>query len=618
MSNHSKTIFLCLTIVEMIIAAILFYLFVLIKPLALRTISLFFVVAISVTCIFRWFNIFSSIPFPEGHTKRLASSCGVISSAFYYIFSSQSVALIAFAWLFVLIGFLGVVSGLQRIIVETNLLRKLLSSWQNATFLNFPVPLVYVHAEPGWGVHLAHRFVFRVMKTLWEHSYLSPNTGLTVYNLSQIKGISDPKKRRYFWKYRNRGIVYFIVSDSLRRQSIEFREWLLSQICAYIIIRTPLGENELYDETFENEVNHGYSTCLGPIFTILVRLPKRNHFSLNYKGDHIIECQWSIKNRFLESAIAPLSSRIASTAIPIAASDAKLDVSKRLTQKEISVIGLQPLANSYLRFRLAQSDVERYVSLIDCFESIIRFSVIILLIRSWCESKHLLMYKQFSHRLTLGSWVTLLESLLEKPPNSEVCQEICNFWSQKIIDSQQKLIAKVDMVGLYSLRLNDNNQINWLRWFIDLRNVTRGHGVLDESLISPIWPLLQESFLDIVSILRGFILSSQIISIGPKGDRIILQGWNRNQMEDKQNEALSGKELFCSLTLSSGQSEFIYPFAVVKDKNVLIFDHIESQEGLFAFIDYRTGKHEHLQLPESNLYTIWNSTRHTVSDLIGL
>ncbi|GFP32524.1 hypothetical protein HKBW3S42_00828, partial [Candidatus Hakubella thermalkaliphila] len=463
---------LALGIVTCLSGTGMFFLFLSVSSTGWKSISLSFAVALILLGIFRLLNFFF-ISLPEGHCKRLSSSVGGFSAGLFYILHGQSIVWIALSWVLLLRGFWGLVSALQRILVDGAVLQALLKAYKKREIPNLPVPFVYVLAEPGWGVYLSHRLVTKIINSLWKHRYLPVESRLSVYNPQPSK-----KKSSYLWKHRQRGMVLFLVSDSVRRYSSSFRKWLASQAAAFMVVHTSLGVDESYEETFNDEATNGYQICPGPTFTL----------GPVTRADQNLECIQGSGDRQFDNVIAPLVSRLASTALPTAASDARLTKEARFQIQEIATCGLPPIADCYLRFRLAQSDVERFLSSLDCIESLIRCSVIVLLINRWSYIGTDVSDKQLATRPpTLGAWINLLQKLATTVVPNELDNGLCAFWKGDMFQVQAELVNEVSKTGLSLADRRRSNQLDWLEWFRDLRNVTRGHGVVEEKTVAPLW-----------------------------------------------------------------------------------------------------------------------------------
>lgn len=604
--SHYKNLPLVLNGIMSLLGIGMLLVVLLVNSIELRAIFICVGTGATLLAIFRWVTLFF-IPLPEGHCKRFAVSLSWFPGGLYYVLYGQSIVWIALAWILILIGFWAMVGALQRILIENALLRRLWKTYRQSALPDLPVPFAYIHAEAGLGVYFAQRLVAKIMKSLWEHQYLSPKSGLRVY---MPQGNIENWWRRYLWKYRQRGMILFLVSDSVRRYPGDFRKWLASHAATFILVCTPAGTIDSYTKSFEEEVDSGYHLCLGPIFTIWVRPFGKGTFLPRYKCDQVLESSWGLQDRSLGSVVAPLSNRLASTVLPIAASDSRLNRETRLVIQEIAVYAVPPVANSYLRFRLAQSDVERFLSLLDSVESLLRFSVIVLLINRWIKTdRDKRIEKLIRSPLTLGSWIHLLQNLTKSTVRDKLAEEICCFWKAKIFQTQEDLINKVTETGLYSIDCRGYTQLNWLEWFRDLRNVTRGHGVVEESSIAPFWHILHETFVEMVSALRSLILSSYLVAAEPSGREIVLRGWFRDKSQYDLDYKSSEDEMLVFLKLGSIQKLLLYPFIIIREHNVFIFDHLRTKDRAISFLDYRSGECRQFpfsDVPEIDLYEVWN------------
>lgn len=172
--------------------------------------------------------------------------------------------------------------------MEGFVLRALLKAYKKREIPDLPVPFVYVLAEPGFGVWYSHRLVSKIINSLWKHRYLPVESRLSVYNPQLSK-----KKSSYLWKHRQRGMMLFLVSDSVRRYSISFRKWLTSQAAAFMVVNTSFGVAESYKETFNDETTNGYQICPGPTFTIYLRSARDRAQNLECM-QKIGDCQFDI------------------------------------------------------------------------------------------------------------------------------------------------------------------------------------------------------------------------------------------------------------------------------------------------------------------------------------
>ena len=593
-----------LSVITFLVGAGALISFLLVDSIEVKTISLLFGVAITLLAIFRWLSLVF-ISLPEGHSKRLASSIGIFSASLYYILSGQSTIWIALAWVLVVCGFLAMLTAPQHILFEFRLLQTLLKDYKRGVFPGLPVPFVYVLAKPGLGVYLGQRFIGRIMNSLYEFRYLPSESGLTVYVSSRR---SNKLSSRYLWRHRQRGMMLFLVSDSVRRHSTDFRKWLACQAAAFVVVRTSLGADELESESFDDEARHGYQLCPGPTFTIYVQLRGEVRAASIVGGDQVLECSWGLQNRSLESIVAPLTNRLASTALSVSASDAQLTKEVRSMIQEIATKGLPPITDSYLGFRLAQSDVERFLCLLNSIECLVKCSVLALVANRWGRRNTDVSYKELVGRPTLGTWVGLLQKLTEKTGLSELDGELYKFWKkEERFEVQKELIKKVSEIGLPLSEVKGATQLDWLTWLTDLRNVTRGHGVVEEKLVVPLWHALHETFLKMVSSLQSLTSLSVLVAVEPNGGRVSLQGWLRGEYRSYPESLRKSPacDAVALLKLASGQEFCLHPLVIIHGNNVLLWDCVQERKGLIEFLNYASGERMQFKFSETDPYRIW-------------
>jgi len=514
---------------------------------------------------------------PLGHCKRFSVAIGLCASGILLALEGRPIAVIALGWLLVAFGARGALTALQYVIIERGVFASLKRDFARGTSPSLPVPYVFVLAEPGFGVNLAHRFVSAVSRRLWEYHYLSANSGLSVY--------AGRNKKGYLWRHRQRGMVYFLVSESLRGQSEAFLHWLVSHSSAFIdFFITDSDSNVLDDKIFLSRAD-GFRICLGPTFRLQVSSVKTEGDTLG-GADITMRGHWSLSSRPLGDLIPRFSTRMANNVLPLAASDLALPEDARVTSQSLAYRGLPPVANAYLRFRLAQSDVERFLCLLDCVEALLRCSVIALLS---CSSDNLRMESaaSFHARPTLGSWVRLLASLLEHSSTDWISRVISSSWVGEITREHLRLVQRVENSSLKGLELTGRRRVDWFEWLVALRNVTRGHGVITESGLAPFWHDLRLLFLENVQHLAPFVLESRLLC----ADRpaIEVRGWQRGAAS---LEGLASDKSMCPMLLATPQRQHhpVSPLIVARDGHVLVFDHILVRKASVVYYDYLTGE----------------------------
>ena len=426
--NFTKNFISILNIAELVFGIGFFFIFIIVDPIGLKTFLLFLGFGFISIPIFRWLTLTLTL-LPERPSKQIGGTLSYIIAGVYFVSNSKAVVWIALIWVLIIVSFMKMIILLWQIFIEVFLKKELLNAYEKEAIPNLTIPFVYIHAEKGMGVFFSRRLSGKVMKSLWEQQYISPKSGLSL-----IENQKSSKRRvEYLSRYKQRGMIVFLHSDSVSSYSDEFRKWLMKYSASFVVMRTSITTT--ISEGFEKEAENGYKLCPGPTFTIWIRPLEKGETSIfQNKGDQILDCSWGLQNRSLESVIAPMSNRLASNALPIFASDSRLDSEKRLIIQEIVQYAVPPVANSYLRFRLSQSDVERFMSLIDCIESIIRFSVIFLIVTRWDDRLEINNAKinLIQKNITLGSWVNFLSNFKDLENSNELSQYVIDYWEKEI------------------------------------------------------------------------------------------------------------------------------------------------------------------------------------------
>jgi hypothetical protein len=387
--------------VLLLIGIVALLLFIWVDPAGWKALLLSFAVMFILESILR-LSVLPLFSLPEGDCYRLATSAAIASGALYYILCGQSVICIAPSVILLLWGAMGLLSQLQGILAQGIMLRALLKAHEEGESPDLVAPLIYVLAEPGVGVRSGYRIVIKALSSLMKHRNLH----------CKIKPGLPP--------------MLYILSDSVRRYPVSFRKWAVSQAAAFLVIRTSMATGSLM-ETFDDEAKSGYQTCPGPTFMVYLRIPPDDSPLPMTAADQILE--QTVKHRIVDSSLVThLTDRLASTAVPIGVSDTQLTEEGRSLIKDVATGAVPPIADCYLRLRLAQSDVERFFSLLEAFECLVKCSVIVLLVNRWDQTGKDVSSIQLAGRPpTLGDWIYFLEKLTDTIVPNGLAEEICSF-----------------------------------------------------------------------------------------------------------------------------------------------------------------------------------------------
>jgi hypothetical protein len=328
---------------------------------------------------------FVSPTLAEANVKRLAGAIAFLISSVFYLASGTAPAFLAFAWLMLGFGVLGFVASAQRLVADSLFFGVVTKRFKERAHLDFVLPIVYVVGEPGWGEYFSHRLAAKLAHCLARYQFRPQDMMRTINRDSTPPTALSARLRRL----RGGGtLAYFIISDTVRRFGEEFQTWMFDSCSALILVRRPLeiSNEETYRE-FKRVAMQGLLRTPGPTFDLRVsplvfghELGTSSDF-LSSAADVAQTVQGSGAGN-LGTAIAPLVQRLSSSIIPMHWADSRLPVSLRRMAEGWSKNALSPVADLYLRLRLAQSDVERFLISLEGIELLIKISAIGLLTTS--------------------------------------------------------------------------------------------------------------------------------------------------------------------------------------------------------------------------------------------
>jgi len=518
--------------------------------------------------------------------------------------SGKKVVFVALSWWLIVLGAWGLLSAIQGIILEGRVLRILLKRYKKKTSEKCVFPFVFMLAEPGLGLWFGNRLITKTISSLAKHRYFSTSEDLILPQFYK-------HRHSYLWRYRYHMPVAFLISESVRHYPIEFQKWLTIQAAAFVVVRTAMRVHESLERHFDERAEHGYRLSPGPTFMVHLRSPIGDIDLPKDIADHKLDCIAKVRGRHLDAVIAPLVDRLASTAFPTAVSDIRLSENSRYLIQEIASSALPPIADCYLRFRLAKSHVERFLCLLDGIECLIKCSVFLMLVEQWPNFDTDVNKNMLTGKPTLGSWVRFLRTLVaHKIASCELYVDLCSYWGGKISEAQNCLIEQAIEKNLPLRRADTMSRLDWLKQFTDLRNVTKGHGtVTDESIIS-FWHPLHEIFLEMISDLRTLTLSSVLGARGQDDKWIPLRGWFRGGRRVGSEPIKTTVEHYMPTTLKLPSDQLIplYPLVIIQNNRVLLWDHAKKSEDVIEFLDYTSGNRHKLPFSEFtdvDPYKVW-------------
>jgi hypothetical protein len=140
--------------------------------------------------------------------------------------------------------------------------------------------------------------------------------------------------------------------------------------------------------------------------------------------------------------------------------------------------------------------------------------------------------------------------------------------------------------------------------------VTRGHGVVTEESAASLWQPFHEAFLEIISTLKPFILTSVLVAKEPSGRQIPLRGWLRGGSRAASQSTQEPQEhgAIATLKLPSHRLLSLHPLVIVRGNEVSLWDCVRKRERTIQFLNYASGEREKLAFSEfhnTDPYKIW-------------
>jgi hypothetical protein len=570
---------------------------------------LFWAVALLLGEVFRVICSLAPV-LPQTNVRQTAGAAAIVAASSYYLLHGQSVAWMAFSWIALLYGVWAGITTLNKIAMDATVLRALWHAYKSKSIPKLAgVPFVYVIAEPGIGEFHSRRFIGKVMKALGKYRSIPRESGLsTRFHSSLPYRLISPSVQR--------AMAYFLEAERVQRYEKPFHDWLTQQACALIVARTSWGPAA---RAVLKGMHNQLSRCYGPVFDVCFVLGQDRVLCVATPGAQYIEVTRTEQNS-LASLIAPLTDRLVATAIPIALSDANLSDDSRKLKFEIATSAIPPVADCYLRFRLAQSNIERFTALLDAYECLLKCSVMVTLCSRWAAGMTEVGAKAESKRLpTFGTWTDLLRQLLaDKHRSTDLDRQVCDFWRKCNTPSQADFVTRVGTSGLPCPEFRDDTQEGWINWIKLLRDKTKGHGVVSEISVTPFWHQLHDIFLNMVSGLKDLTFDSHLL-VRRGNNELSVRGWTRHgeRAELKRFGSARIGEPSVLIEGASGELLQLSPLLSVDNGDFLVWDGSREETGKngysMEFISFASEKRLSIIDPERDLYHLWSNAAVSVS-----
>ncbi len=401
----------------------------------------------------------------------------------------------------------------------------------------------------------------------------------------------------------------FVNILSFQKRSPDFALQAVKNSSAMIVVIQ--AENKMGDD-FRKMLEMYFKLSPGRIFVIQISR-RSGLIPAIFKGRGIDTFEFVPSTRSLENddtyvILSHMTNQITTNVIPLGESDDKLSSVVRSQTELLASWGLPPLADCYLRFRLSQSNVERFISLLDCIEVVIKISVMYLLINQWSKNIPGSSQYNFFTRSPLGHWIGYLRKLMDSKTDDEITQSIKQFWKKSPEKVSSDLIQDASVQGMRWDKAIPANYLSWLEWFVWLRNVSRGHGAVSEVQVTPLWHGLHETFLYMVMELKLLMIDCSVVKMKDNITSGKLRGWNRapSQLEGEVKEETKTEMLF--LVGDESLRKLVYPtfpFMIIKEGEVLFLNSINEKS--IDYISFNSGRLTNINNEETNAYKLWKT-----------
>ena len=269
--------------------------------------------------------------------------------------------------------------------------------------------------------------------------------------------------------------------------------------------------------------------------------------------------------------------------------------------------GLAPVADAYNRYRTSGSTVERFLNSFDCFETLIKYSVLMLhFSRDPNEEERRDVIAQLV-RPSLGVWVGMLRDLVQsrkKESTEAVDEPVIQFWHGNVGSGPHAFFEVAKGLGLAQAAPVPRSHLQFLDWLVSLRNKTKGHGGATEATSLPLWHEFHVAFLEFCDMLGELALESQIVVRKGGIERVMLgciRGGVRQRAEEEEGGRVPVNEDGVFL-VCRGSAWKLDPFVRFEGDRCLTWN--SGRDGKAEYVDYATGGIERLRYSQDSVITI--------------
>lgn len=413
-----------------------------------------------------------------------------------------------------------------------------------------------------------------------------------------------------------RGSLYMFMcfdAKSFRRRSLAFEDEAMHRVQAILVFKAPASRA---DQAFEALWQERLRTAMGHVYVILVTPfgiptvtpgPGRGltYFAFRPSSEkHEQAFHAEFASQILEDVRLSI--------VPVGDADDEMQGRLREIARAIALTGLSPVANAYLRLRIARSNVERFLISLDCLELLIRLAAISLTSRAWQSSLELLEppSTKWLARPTLGTWVDALRKLVT---DERITDPFVLYLRSAFHDPPCPLaldaMTEAKRIGLSWEGKQPVSHLEWLEWLLWLRNVTRGHGAVDEERVATLWVSLHSVFLEMVSGLQEIVVNSVIGAQGTMSPG----GWVRTLDHNTDWSSFSSSAdaaVYMRRRENTDETPILlHPFVLQRGESFLLWNAIRGDS--IEYVDYASGALLQMDLGTTDPYALWKAATST-------
>ena len=507
--------------------------------------------------LFRYFN--------ERYAGLLAGGSAVLIAASFYLVTAEPTGYEAvIAWVLFSVFFLSFGITALEVFSENWLVGRLYREYETGIVNPARTPVIYVASERGMvETYCVAPLIRSLNKTVRKSRYLK--VSLT----DDVK--KHPLNRTLFAHGSGRQMgAFFVIGNFLRPTLGDFRRWLVQNTDGFIAILAPDGlVDEFGTVEFGETLRLGYCFSKGRTICIevsdepdTVRFASKEYGEIGATEEYHLD---PLEGMFFhQDAFAAIASTLASNIYVNFFCDITNDEEQQQAFELIRKDGLPIIADTVLPIRLGSSSVERFIALLEAWETLLAVTVLFGYIAR--GDTRPLGKRLKEGPIPFGGWLKLARNLLQKSvpvPNglsSEISKYLAGDVSEAVYDRSVKLAQ------LLEHSLNSNKRIEWFKWLIDVRNKTRGHGITNEESARTIWTTLFQMLLSEFHQIRFLVFESKIAWADGDSGMFVYRGWKRAGVRTRSRlESVDDDYAGKVLLIAGNEAYALHPWIIVED-----------------------------------------------------